>query len=162
MALSNEQHKSLIETIKSITDPEPVFIFYHFDVGDRDAEILIRLLLREAKPYVDLGKGRAIMHHKAHIPNGQDHLHFRVKGSCIAAINKDGSAHDQSHGKTLQKWAMDGARAHYPDFVVPPDGLIEQLFMFTEDQVLHEAMKSKAILASPELMQLAEQTVVQR
>lgn len=133
-------------------------VFYHFDTSDRVAEVVIRLLLNEAKPYVDLGKGRAIMHHKAHVPNTQDHLHFRVKGTNIAAINKDGSAHDKSHGVQLQKWATDGARQHYPDFHIPDGGLIESIF--AEDAVLlTEAQDHGQVLLSPEVQTMAEKKV---
>ncbi|QDC08767.1 hypothetical protein FHY55_05735 [Oceanicola sp. D3] len=133
-------------------------VFYHFDTSDRVAEVVIRLLLNEAKPYVDLGKGRAIMHHKAHVRNTQDHLHFRVKGTNFAAINKDGSAHDKSHGVQLQKWAMDGMRRHYPGFHIPDDGLIESIF--AEDLVLlTEAQDHGRVLLSPEVQRDAEEAV---
>lgn len=133
-------------------------VFYHFDTSDRVAEVVIRLLLNEAKPYVDLGKGRAIMHHKAHVPKTQDHLHFRVKGTNIAAINKDGSAHDKSRGVQLQKWATDGAKQHYPDFHIPDDGLIESIF--AEDAVLlTEAAEHGQVLVSLEVQAMAESAV---
>lgn len=133
-------------------------VFYHFETTDRVAEVVIRLLLNEAKPYVDLGKGRAILHHKAHIPNTQDHLHFRVKGTNIAAINKDGSAHDKSHGVELQKWATDGAKKHYPDFHVPKDGLIESIFS-DDTALLTETTNHGWVLLSREVQSIAEKAV---
>lgn len=133
-------------------------VFYHFETTDRVAEVVIRLLLNEAKPYVDLGKGRAILHHNAHIPNTQDHLHFRVKGTNIAAINKDGSAHDKSHGVTLQKWATDGAKRYYPDFHIPKDGLIESIFS-DDAALLIEAKDCGQMLLSPEVQNIAEKAV---
>ena len=133
-------------------------VFYHFETTDRVAEVLIRLLLNEAKPYVDLGKGRAILHHKAHIPNTLDHLHFRVHGTNIAAINKDGSAHDKSHGVTLQKWATDGAKKHYPDFHIPKAGLIESIFS-DDAALLTEATDHGQVLLSPEVQCTAEKIV---
>lgn len=133
-------------------------VFYHFDASDRVAEVVVRLLLNEAKPYVNLGKGRAILHHKAHIPDTQDHLHFRVKGTNIAAINKDGSAHDKSHGVKLQKWATNGAKMHYPDFHIPDDRLIESIF--SEDvALLTEAADCKQVLLSREVQSIAEKAV---
>jgi hypothetical protein len=114
------------------------FVFYHFDPADRVAEVVIRLLLNEEKPSVELGKGRSILFHKAHVLNTQDHLHFQVKGAKIAAVNKDGTAHDQSHGFKLQKWAMEGAAKHYPDFKIPKDRIIEQLMAEPGNQVLNE------------------------
>ena len=98
------------------------------------------------------------MHHKAHVPNTQDHLHFRVKGTNIAAINKDGSAHDRSHGVQLQKWALDGMKQHYPGFRRPDDGLIESIF--AEDAVLlTEAAEHGRVLVSPEVQAMAESAV---
>ena len=134
-------------------------VFYHFDTSDRVAEVVISLLLNEAKPYVDLGKGRAIRHHKTHIPDTQDHLHFLVKRTNIAAINKDGSAHDRSHGVQLQKWATDGAKKNFPDFHIPDDGLLESLF--AEDAVLlSEAQDHGNVLLPAEVQAIAESTVL--
>ena len=135
-----------------------VNVIYHFETADRVAEVIVRLLLNEAKPYIELGKGRAILHHKAHILNTQDHLHFRVKGTNIAAINKDGSAHDKSHGIKLQKWATDGARKHYPDFNIPTDGLIESIFS-DNSSLLIEAQDCDHVLLSQGIQQAAERLV---
>lgn len=44
------------------------FAFYHFESDDAVAETVIRLLLNEEKPRVDLGKGRSILFHQAHVP----------------------------------------------------------------------------------------------
>lgn len=112
---------------------------YHFATDDAVAALLIHTLLTEAVPSVDLGKGRSIMFHKAHVPNTQDHLHFLVKGDKFAAINKDGSAHDASHGIKLQRWAIDGAKQYYPDFKMPKGGLIEQVYGGEATQILIEA-----------------------
>lgn len=135
-----------------------VNVIYHFETADRVAEVIVRLLLNEAKPYIDLGKGRAILHHKAHIPNTQDHLHFRVKGTNIAAFNKDGSAHDKSHGIQLQKWATDGAKKHYPDFNIPTDGLIESIFS-DNASLLIEAQDCDHVLLSQGMQQAAERLI---
>jgi hypothetical protein len=123
------------------------YAIYHYATGDQVAELVLNELLNEAKKYVDLGKGRSIMFHKAHIPDGQDHLHFRVDGAKIAAVNKDGSAHDRSHGVQLQRWAIDGAKAHYPDFKLPKDGLIEQLHMPEDRTLLLEAVEGRVLVS---------------
>ncbi|VVT32798.1 conserved hypothetical protein [Roseovarius sp. EC-HK134] len=133
-------------------------VFYHFEITDRVAEVVVRLLLNESKPYVELGKGRAILHHKAHIPDTQDHLHFRVKGTNIAAINKDGSAHDKSHGVMLQKWATNGAKKYFPDFHIPDDGLIESIFCDEVTLLTEEADHGQVVL-SPDVQSEAEQAV---
>ena len=112
---------------------------YHFATVDLIASAILTSLLMEALPRVDLGKGRSIMFHKAHVPGTEDHLHFLVKGSKIAAINKSGAAHDRSQGVELQKWAINGARQHYPDFNIPDDGLIEQLYSDDQARLLVES-----------------------
>jgi len=112
---------------------------YHVSTDDLVASTLLKALLMEALPRIDLGKGRSILFHKAHVPDTEDHLHFLVKGRKFAAINKSGTAHDQSHGVQLQRWAINGARQHYSDFKLPPDGLIEQLYSDDQAQLLVES-----------------------
>lgn len=62
------------------------------------------------------------------------------------AINKSGSAHDRSHGVQLQRWALDGMRQYYPDFTVPPEGLIEALMGESSSHLLTEAFDPKEVL----------------
>lgn len=134
------------------------FAFYHFESDDAVAETVIRLLLNEEKPRVDLGKGRSILFHHAHVPGTQDHLHFLVKGAKIAAVNADGSAHDRSHGIQLQRWALDGAAKHYPDFRMPKDGLIEGLLVGSEPSLLLEGTHVGEVLvpAAERLLAIAK------
>ncbi len=118
-----------------------IFVLYHFNPDDRTAEKVIRLLLNEDKRRVDFGQGRTIIFHRATVPNTFDHLHFQVKGTNIAAINRDGTAHDRSHGIKLQRWALDGMANHYPGFKPPKDGIIESLMaapLSPGSQVLNE------------------------
>ena len=131
------------------SDREPK-VFYHFDTDDLVAEFVVQALLAEARPSVDLGKGRSIIFHRANVPGVQDHLHFRVRGANIAAVNKDGTAHDRSHGVQLQRWAIDGAKEHYPGIKVPKSGLIEAL----ADSGIQTLTESNAsgVLISPAAM----------
>lgn len=71
-----------------------------------------------------------------------------MKGAKIAAVNADGSAHDRSHGIQLQRWALDGAAKHYPDFRMPKDGLIEGLLAGSEPSLLLEGTHAEDILVS--------------
>ena len=121
-------------------------VIYHFDQDDPVAESTVRSLLNEQHPRVDLGKGRSIIFHRAHIPSTEDHLHFLVKGAKIAAINQSGTAHDRSHGVQLQRWALDGMQQYYPDFKLPPDGLIEALMDKSLAPPLNEAVDKVNIL----------------
>ena len=54
---------------------------------------------------------------------GQRHIHLYARGKELFSVNKDGSAHDRSHGKPIPK------HLHQPlrnlGFKIPPGGLIE-------------------------------------
>lgn len=52
-----------------------MFILHHFDVADADARDFARRYLVEGGRTFDLGQGRAVMFHRGHVPNSQDHLH---------------------------------------------------------------------------------------
>ncbi|WP_136617002.1 MULTISPECIES: hypothetical protein [Mesorhizobium] len=142
------------------TEWKEVDVFYHFASDDQTAKDTILTLLTEAVPFVDLGKGRSIIHHKAHVPNTEDHLHFVVNGNKIAAVNKSGTAHDRSHGIKLQKWALKGAAQHYPDFKMPKDGLIESLLGQPDGELLLESHRRPRVLLSRARRVLAELAVV--
>lgn len=148
--------REIIDALEMARKP-PTLVIYHFDTGDALAELVLTAMLNEAKSVVDLGKGRSIMFHKAHVPGGQDHVHFRVKGSSIAAVNADGTAHDRSHGIKLQRWALDGAKTHYPHIKMPKDGLIEQLIA-SDRQLLVESENGP--LLDPSSLRLAERTAL--
>lgn len=138
--------KEVLEFLGSRRSPTEKLVIYHFDQDDPIAEFIVRALLNEQRPSVDLGKGRSILCHKARVPNTEDHLHFVAKGAKIAAINKSGAAHDRSHGVKLQRWALDGMRQYYPDFTVPPKGLIEALMGKSSSHLLTEAFDPKKVL----------------
>jgi len=63
--------------------------------------------------------------HKARIPSGQDHLHIYARQNHLFAINKDGTAHDRSHGAHIPNRVADAIKQNFPDFVLPKDNLIE-------------------------------------
>ena len=99
---------------------------------------------------MDLGQGKSIVHQKEHIPDGQDHLHFKVKSRSVYAVNKDGTAHDRSHGKKMQRWALDGAKTCYPDFKMPDNGLIEEVLANERAELLAESSGESEVLISQE------------
>ncbi|WP_157678479.1 hypothetical protein [Mesorhizobium sp. WSM1497] len=143
--------RDFLRSLKRPSGGKIGYVFYHLSEDDLEAQQTI-LLLMEAKPYVDLGKGRRIMYHTAHIPDGQDHLHFVVNGKKIAAVNRDGTAHDRSHGIQLQKWALKGAKANYPYMKMPPDGLIENLYAVSDRRLLTEAVDDHRV--APRALQI--------
>lgn len=119
--------KSFKEYLAEVAASHSLRAFYHFASDDSVASALLAELLNEGCQTKDLGKGRSIMFHRAHVPVGQDHIHFLVKGKKVAALNRDGTAHDKSHGYQMLQWQMDGLAKHHPGFALPKTGLIEQL-----------------------------------
>ena len=142
----------VMKTFKQFLNDRRKLVIYHFDADDAVARQLVFEVLTEAKKSVDLGQGKSIVHHKAHIPDGQDHLQFMVKGRKVYSVNKDGTAHDRSHGKKMQRWALDGAAAHYPGFKMPDDGLIEAILANEEAELLTESNDRPATLISKALL----------
>ena len=67
----------------------------------------------------------SVKEHPPHGAFGQDHLHVYNKNNEIFAINKDGTAHDQSHGCHIPNKAADALRSMFPDYYIPNDNIIE-------------------------------------
>ncbi|WP_372786001.1 hypothetical protein [Phenylobacterium sp.] len=104
-----------------------VYIVHHFSTDDAEANAAVHYLEESGRRF-DLGQGRSILFHRAHVPNTQDHVHFVQDGRKLYALNRDGTAHDASHGKQMHRWAMDAVKDRYQDFVIPKAGLIEAMF----------------------------------
>ena len=85
--------------------------------------------------------------HKAHTPQSQDHLHIYSKKNQLLALNKDGSAHDRSHGTRTPNKVADALRQHYPDFVLPPDNIIESAP--TEIDTAYQALLEETTAVQP-------------
>ena len=121
-----------------------IYVLHHFDSADADARDFVRHYLVEGGRTFDLGQGRAVMFHRGHVPNSQDHLHFLLKCQKLYALNRDGTAHDASHGRQMHRWAMDAVQTRYPEFKVPPRGLIESMLM--EGSLLVEASGQQELI----------------
>lgn len=67
------------------------------------------------------------VYHKAHIPDGQDHIHVHQRNNQLFALNVDGTAHDNSHGTRIPNRIADGLRRHFPDVTLPPNNFIESV-----------------------------------
>ena len=72
-----------------------------------------------------LGGQYSAVLHRAHIHSGQDHLHIFAKQNQLAALNRDGTAHDASHGVRLPNRVVTAILSTFPQFTIPPDGFIE-------------------------------------
>ncbi|SEI56338.1 hypothetical protein SAMN05518849_10188 [Sphingobium sp. AP50] len=133
-----------------------VMAFYHFAADDVLAQFILSNMLTEDRKQVDLGQGRMIYFHTAHVTPGQDHLHFYQNGAKLYAINRDGSAHDASHGKKMARWAQDGVKDNYPGFTLPKSKLIETLLDHEGSSLLMESSgKADLVLVSKAIQILA-------
>lgn len=84
------------------------------------------MLLQEAKHRgVPLDGPYSVIKHSPHTPKNDYHLHVFVKNNQIFAINKDGTAHDRSHGCQIPGVAADALRKMFPGFKFPENNLIE-------------------------------------
>ena len=80
--------------------------------------------LYEGKTYL-LGKGDIVRYHAGNSnTKTQDHLHFYHNGSQLFAINRDGTAHDRSHGYKISKRHADIIANDF-DFTLPDSNIIE-------------------------------------
>ena len=71
-----------------------------------------------------VGQYSAVLH-KAHGTAGQDHLHVFARRNQLFALNVDGTAHDASHGAVIPRRVAQAIQAKFPQFQIPPDGVIE-------------------------------------
>ena len=62
---------------------------------------------------------------RPHTPAGKTHLQIYNKKTQIFAINRDGTAHDKSHGFRIPNKVATAIRRHFPDFELPDGNLIE-------------------------------------
>ena len=86
----------------------------------------IPVLLKEAQHRgTSLTGPYSVQKHSPHTPKNDYHLHLYHKNNHLLAINKDGTAHDQSHGCTIPAVAADALRAMFPGYTIPGNNLIE-------------------------------------
>jgi hypothetical protein len=116
-----------------------VYVLFHYREADAVAADRVRTYLVEGGKLILLGQGRAVRFDRAHVPGGQDHLHFLQKGDNLYALNRDGTAHDKSHGVQMFNWSIDHIQKTYPDWTIPKDGLIEAMLDRGEKSYLVEA-----------------------
>lgn len=104
-----------------------------FDIDDYRVHIFfhdptVKSLLEEAQSRgVPIGGLYSAVKHSPHTPNGMHHLHFYAKGNQIGALNIDGTTHDAWHGRRLPNKVIKGIAKHFPEFIIPPDGVLEEV-----------------------------------
>lgn len=63
--------------------------------------------------------------HAAHVEVGQPHIHVYNGPNEIFALNKDGTAHDRSHGVEIPNKVYKALQTRLPYWNLPPNRLIE-------------------------------------
>jgi hypothetical protein len=116
-----EPMDSLTESLLDEEFQEKHFIVhFHFDPDGADGQLL------EARfhglPLVDTYSAQK---HAAHASPGYEHLHVYSKQNHLFAMNRDGSAHDDSHGYRIPNRVAQAIRTRFPDFIIPSNNLIE-------------------------------------
>ena len=119
----------------------------HVYCDDLDA----RIILHEAKHRgIPIGGPYSAQYHTAHTTRSQVHIHIYYKNNQLFALNKDGSAHDRTHGFPIPNKVVKGIRQHFPDFQIPPDQIIECATLEDEATLITESCLGSAIPAPPE------------
>lgn len=83
-------------------------------------------VLEEAKYRgTPLGGPYSAKSHPPHTPVDKYHLHVYINNNQLFALNKDGTAHDQSHGVRMPNKVAKAITQKFPDFILPKNNLIE-------------------------------------
>jgi hypothetical protein len=117
--------------ISDIFKKEPTYETFTFEIDGYVISIFIHrddqaaIPIHEAKQKgVSLGGQYSAIRHTVPEP-GKEHIHVYARGNDIFALNKDGTAHDKSHGVTIPNRVADAIRTHFPNFSLPPNNFIE-------------------------------------
>ena len=70
--------------------------------------------------------------HQPHSSVGQKHLHVYAKNNQLFSLNKDGSAHDKSHGAVIPNKVVKAIKNHFPSFIIPDNNIIESASKATQ------------------------------
>jgi hypothetical protein len=127
IAKSLASHETVEALADAILADDPPGISYMVHIYYDETATLGAPLLEARYSGVPLGGKYSARRDPAHSSAGDVHLHIFARNNEIAAINRDGSAHDGSSGFPLPSRAADGIRRHYPDFHVPADNIIESV-----------------------------------
>jgi hypothetical protein len=96
-----------------------------------------RQSLDEGKVY-NLGKGDTVRYDSGNMnTKTQDHLHFYHNGSQLYAINRDGTAHDKSHGYKISNRHAEIVSNKF-GFSLPKNNIIESCPLAIETILLCE------------------------
>lgn len=135
----------LISFKEFLTESEPKYQWFSFEVEDYSVHVLFDAqesnILTEAKHKGSpLGGQYSAQLHSAHSSTGQQHLHVYAKNNQLFSLNKDGTAHDQSHKTQIPNKVAKAITNKFPDFSLPKDNFIESapfhVQMSVESQLL--------------------------
>ena len=75
-----------------------------------------------------------------HSDSGQYHLHVYNRNNQLFAINRDGTAHDQSHGCRIPNKVAKVLRIKFPDYRIPSNNFIESADMSLVDVLVEQVV----------------------
>jgi len=104
------------------------YIVHIYTTEDEDRQFLFESKQRG----VPLGGPYTGQRHTAHTSPGQHHLHIFLRNNQLFALNRDGTAHDQSQGVRIPNRVAKGIATHFPDFTLPSGNVIEAADIVTE------------------------------
>lgn len=67
--------------------------------------------------------------HPSHITPNQQHLHIYFRNTKLFAINRDGTAHDASHGYRIPNKVAKALSQKFPKYQIAKDNVIESAEM---------------------------------
>ena len=119
--------------------------WFTFEVDNHVVHILFvpaeKGVLEEAMHHgIPLGGQYSAQLHNPHSAVGQHHLHIYAKNNKLFAMNIDGSAHDNSHGRRVPNRVAAAIAQQFPQFKLPKDNLIEnapeEIIRLLREQIL--------------------------
>lgn len=112
----------------------------HVYCSDLDAKVL---LLEAQHRGIHLAGPWSAQYHTAHTTPGQDHIHVYYRNNQVFALNRDGTAHDRSHGVRIPNRVAIAIQQRFPDIQLPPDNIIEYATLEDEAELLLESPPSE-------------------
>ncbi len=115
-------------TFKQIVIECSEFVIHiYFEVNsDNRSEDIVELLNEARYKGKPIGGTYYAIEHKPKVPpNAPPHYHFYDRNNHLFAINKDGSAHDASHGYKINNTIANFLKN--VGYILPPDNIIESI-----------------------------------
>ncbi len=108
----------------------------HLYCSDLDSRVL---MLEAQHKGIPLTAAYSAQYHTDRTNRGQNHIHVYCKNNQLFALNRDGTAHDKSHGVRIPNKVAKAIQTHFPDVQLPPKNIIECASLEDEVEVLLES-----------------------